>query len=158
MSKWVTWHTTASHVDSVAEEDMITNLMLIDSYFTTIIQARKCTVNVLWLITRDQAARLTSCTDKKRWAELSILAHILHSQVMPVYSHNQQCVTKRTAESQKKKNSDFFFEVPTLKPKETGNCVKCKRFRGSGDHPSSDYFVRLDTRSKFIAMGRRLEF
>ena len=36
--------------------------------------------------------------------------------------------------------------------------MKCKRFRGSGDHPSSDRFVGLDTRSKFIAMGRRLEF
>ena len=29
---------------------------------------------------------------------------------------------------------------------------------GSGDHPSSDHFVRLDTQSKFIAMGGRLEF
>ena len=28
----------------------------------------------------------------------------------------------------------------------------------SGDHPSSDRFVRLDTRSKYIVMGRRLEF
>ena len=49
-------------------------------------------------------------------------------------------------------------EVPSLKPKETGDCMKCKRFRGSGDHPSSDRFVSLDTRSKFIAMGRRLAF
>ena len=63
-------------------------------------------------------------------------------------------VTKETAGSQKKKTG----EVPTLKPKETGDCVKCKRFCGSGDHPSSDRFVSLDTRSKFIAMGRRLEF
>ena len=65
-------------------------------------------------------------------------------------------LTKETARSQKKKNS----EVPTLKPKETGDCVKCKRFSGSNDHPSSDRFVNvsLDTRSKFIAMGRRLEF
>ena len=63
-------------------------------------------------------------------------------------------VTKETAGSQKKKNG----EVPTLKPKETGDCVKCKRFCGSGDHPNSDRFVSLDTRSKVIAMGRRLEF
>ena len=28
----------------------------------------------------------------------------------------------------------------------------------SGDHPISGRFVRLDTRSKFIAMGRRLKF
>ena len=33
-------------------------------------------------------------------------------------------VTKETARSQKKKNG----EVPSLKPKETGDCVKCKRF------------------------------
>ena len=45
---------------------------------------------------------------KKPWAEHSILAHILHSQVRPVYWHNPQYVTKRTAESQKKKNSEFF--------------------------------------------------
>ena len=63
-------------------------------------------------------------------------------------------VTKETAGSQKKKNG----EVPTLKLKETGDCVKCKRFCRSGDHPSSDRFVSLDTRSKFIAMGRRLKF
>ena len=63
-------------------------------------------------------------------------------------------VTKETARSQKKKNG----EVPSLKPKETGDCVKCKRFRGSGDHPSSDRFVSLDTQSKLIAMGRQLEF
>ena len=35
--------------------------------------------------------------------------------------------------------------------------MKCKRFCGSGDHPISDRFVSLDTGSKFIAMGRRLE-
>ena len=66
-------------------------------------------------------------------------------------------VTKETAGSQKKKNG----KVPSLKPNETGDCVKslkCKRFCGSGDHPSSDHFVSLDTRSKFIVMGRRLEF
>ena len=63
-------------------------------------------------------------------------------------------VTKETAGSQKKKNG----EVPTLKPKETGDCVKCKRFRRSDDHPSSDRFLSLETRSKFIAMGRPLEF
>ena len=48
-------------------------------------------------------------------------------------------VTKETAGSQKKKNG----EVPTLKSKETGDCVKCKRFCGSGDHSSSDRFVSL---------------
>ena len=45
-------------------------------------------------------------------------------------------------------------------------CCCCQRQRpefwsicyGSGDHPSSDRFVSLETRSKFIAMGRRLEF
>ena len=63
-------------------------------------------------------------------------------------------VTKETAGSQKKKNG----EVPTLKPKETDDCVKCKRFCGSGDHLSSDRFVSLDTQSKFIVMGRRFEF
>ena len=45
---------------------------------------------------------------KSRWAEHSILAHILHPQVRPVYSHNPQCVTKRTTESRKKKNSQVF--------------------------------------------------
>ena len=32
VSEWLNWHTTASHVDSVADADMITKLMLTDSY------------------------------------------------------------------------------------------------------------------------------
>ena len=114
-------------------------------------------MNVLWLITQDQAARLifvdrpkglsraqhfwlTSSTRKS--GRFIRTTHMHNTWLKELQTHRKRKTAKFRLWNWKKQVTEW----------RASDCY------GSGDHPSSDRFVRLDTWSKFIAMGCGLAF
>ena len=114
-------------------------------------------MNVLWLSAQDQAARLAFVDRPKG---LSIAQHFwltssTRKSVRFIRTTHMYNTWLKELQSHRNRKTVKFRLWNRKKLVTVWRASDCY---GSGDHPRSDRFVRLDTRSKFIAMGRGLEF
>ena len=114
------------------------------------------TVNVLWLITRDQAARLTFVHRPKALSRAQHFGLTSSTRKSGRFIRKTHNTWQKELQSDRKRKT-AKFRLWNRKKQET--VWSASESCGWGDHPGhGDRFARIDTRSKFIAMGRRLEF